>query len=158
MSAPTGLAAAVAAFCEAWSRRDAAGVLSLWDGDDPKATYLPASASAPLVGAAAIRAYVEGECAAFGLIVFRPDVLHLRALGGGLGLAFFRLAWAVRESPARAPFGDSVRVTMLLRETAAGWRIFHYAEAPLAPLLALQHFYQRIAADGLDAIPRRGAP
>jgi hypothetical protein len=44
---------------------------------------------------------------------------------------------------------------MMMRAQAGCWRVFHYAEAPLAPLLELQAFYEAIAADGLDNMPTR---
>jgi ketosteroid isomerase-like protein len=151
----SGLAAAVTSFANAWSTRDAAAVLEGFDLADPQVTYLPAGNAAPLIGAAAIRRYVEGGCQRFARILMRPGALHLRRLHTDLGLAFFPLAWAIQEGPTARPFGGHVRCTMVLRQTGGMWRAFHYAEAPLAPLLTLQHFYEAVAADGLDAIPRR---
>ena len=140
-------------FCEAWSRRDAEGLLGQWDLNDPHATYLAAGTLRAMVGEAAIRAYVEGGCRAFVRIAMRPGPLHIRRLGPASGLAYFPMAWALQDKPGRQPYGGDVRVTMLMRETAQGPRIFHYAEAPLAPLVTLQKFYESIAADGLDAMP-----
>ncbi len=155
MSANAKLAVAVDDFAAAWSRRDAAGVLALWDLEDGAATYLPAGSVQPMIGATAIRRYVTDACETSAQIVMRPSALHLRAINPDLGLAFFKLAWVIREATAHKPFGGNVRVTMMMRRVPDGWRIFHYAEAPLAPIIILRQFYENVAADGLSAIPPR---
>ena len=151
------IAAAVTAFCAAWSARDPAALLALWDRDDAAAIYLPAGNAAPLVGAPAIEGYIRAGCG-MARVLMRAEAVHARQLAADLGLAYFPLAWAMQDKPARKAIGGRVRATMLLRRSGGAWRIFHYAEAPLAPLLTLQAFYEAVAADGLEAIPIRSAP
>ena len=100
-----------------------------------------------MIGAEPIRAYVTQGCRALERIEIRPGKIHARALDESLGLAFFPMTWKV-QAKDRASFGGDLRVTMLMRKIGDVWRLFHYAEAPLAPIIQLQRFYEGVAADG----------
>jgi hypothetical protein len=148
------LEATLAAWATAWRNASATQVLALWDKTDRAAWYLPADGGDPYIGAAVV-GYVQRRCGTARAIGYRTRDAHLRRLHADLGLAFFVLDWS-EAAPARpAPVGGTLRVTLLMRPTPDGWRVFHYAEAPLAPLLELQAFYERIAAEGFDGMLRR---
>jgi hypothetical protein len=132
------IAAVATAMCAAWTRRDA------------QASYLAAENAARLIGPEAIRAYLTQGCRALECIDIRPGKIHARALGEALGLAFFPMTWKV-QAKDRAPFGGDLRVTMLMRKIGGAWRLFLYAEAPLAPIIQLQRFYEGVAADGFPS-------
>ena len=53
------------------------------------------------------------------------------------------------------PVGGDLRVTAVFRKTPAGWRLFHYVEAPLAPIIYVRRLYQgQVDADFLATAPR----
>lgn len=148
------LHAAVMAWADAWHSCSAQRLLALWDKADSQSWYLAANSVDPDIGPAVVGA-LQRRCMGVRAVTYRPKNIHTRLLSPDVGLAFFELSWAQATATHPIPSGGDVRVTMLLREVAGRWLAFHYAEAPLAPLLELQAYYERIAADGLDAIPPR---
>ena len=148
--------AAVTAWVTAWSDLDSDSILSLWDDDDDLATYLPAESVDPLVGSGDVRDYVNSVCTHFDQVRHRSESPVYRRLSEDIGLAFYTLAWMFTDN--RGPIGGTCRVTAVWRRHGEAWRLFHYAEAPLAPLLELQTFYESVASEGLDAIPARAQP
>lgn len=143
-------------WAQAWSNRDSDAILSLWDGNDTEATYMPAERLNPLIGLAAITDYVNSVCTTFDQVQHRVENPICKLLSEKIGLAFYNLAWMFQDG--RGPIGGTCRVTSVWRKNGVNWRLFHYAEAPLAPLLELQSFYESVAAQGLDAIPTRAQP
>ncbi len=143
----------VRAWTKAWSARDTESLLALWDAEDDAATYLPAERSAPLTDVDAIRAYADDLCGLFDVVRHRPEQILSRQISPSTGLAFYTLSWMVKDR--RGPIGGTCRVTSVWRSRKGAWRCCHYAEAPLAPLLELQGFYEAIARDGVDHILRR---
>ncbi|MDX2142651.1 MAG: nuclear transport factor 2 family protein [Rhodospirillaceae bacterium] len=150
------LEATLAAWAAAWRSASPTQVLALWDKADRAAWYLPADSIDPYIGAAVV-GYVQRRCVAARTIGYRVRDAHLRRLHPDLGLAFFTLDWSQTTPDHPVPVGGSLRVTLLMRRTPEGWRVFHYAEAPLAPLLELQAFYEKVAAEGFAGMPRRDA-
>ena len=146
------LRATVEAFCSAWSARDQAALTRLWDDDDPACSYLPARSEQRLIGAAAVQAFIARTLSTFAVIRMRPRSLHVRRLGEALGAAFAEVDWALKGAAAGPPLGGTIRVSAVLRRHGGRWRLAHYAEAPLAPLVELRRFYQKVAADGHEAL------
>jgi ketosteroid isomerase-like protein len=140
-------------WAQAWSNRDADTILNLWDGDDVEATYLPAERHDPLIGLTAVSDYVNLVCTGFDQVQHRVETPICKLLSDKTGLAFYTLTWMARDQ--RGPIGGTCRVTAVCHKNKGHWRLFHYAEAPLAPLLELQSFYESVAAQGLDAMPTR---
>lgn len=138
---------------EGWRSRESDKLLSLWDHTDAQAIYLSANHINPLVTSASISAYIQNTCANFEIIRHQPIDPIYRRLSESTASVFYVLNWLFQDH--HGAIGGSCRVTTLWRMTDEAWRMFHYAEAPLAPLLELQTFYEEIAADGLDAIPLR---
>jgi len=141
---------------EGWCTRNSQALISLWNRDDQEAIYRPAERVDPLIGCEAVSEYVQNVCETFSLVRHRIERPVYRRLSSDVGMAFYSLDWAFSDN--RGPIGGSCRVTALWRLTDTDWRLFHYAEAPLAPLLELQEFYERIASEGLGAIPKREGP
>jgi len=140
---------AVQCWVEAWSDRDKDGVLSLWDNQDSESSYLPAEQEDALVGVSAVERYVTALCKLFRTIRHRPDTLIVKQLADDVALVFYVLNWAVADD--RGPIGGRCRVTAVWRNRDNGWKLTHYAESPLAPLVELKRFYQHVAAQGLPA-------
>ena len=157
MSAPRAaelapLAAACNAYWQAWSARDADALLDLWDLQDGAATYVPADASDRVLGGLAVGDYLRQRAQAFEVIQMRPALLKPRRLAADLGAAFAVVDWAHRRRAEARLVGGTIRVAAVLRKRDSSWRLCHYAEAPVAPLVELRQFYQRIAADGHEAL------
>lgn len=140
---------AVRCWIEAWSNRDKDGVLSVWDDQDSEATYLPAEREDALIGVAAVEHYVTALCDQFSTIHHRPNSIIIKRLADDVALVFYVLDWAVSDD--RGPIGGRCRVTAVWRNRDADWKLTHYAESPLAPLVELKEFYQHVAAQGLPA-------
>ena len=150
--------AVISAWASAWQERSATRLIALWDRTDPDGWFLPAGSVEPYIGPAII-GYLQRKCIGATTLGYQPGALHIRLIANDLALCFFALDWSQdSQDPATGTpqtLGGQVRVTVILRRRDAAWRLFHYAEAPLAPLLELQAFYESVAADGLEAIPTR---
>ncbi len=133
----------------AWCNRDASAIMALWDHNDPSSAYLPAEREAPLIGHEAVAGYVRSLCQTFETVRHRPETTITKRLGDDVGLSFYVLDWAVADT--RGPIGGRCRVTGLWQKRKDGWKLTQYSEAPLAPLIELRDFYQRVAADGLPS-------
>ncbi len=138
---------AAESFWQAWSARDYQRLASLWDMNDEGCSYLPAQSPTRLVGPAAVDAWFSAVIAEFATIRMRPKVVHPRRLNPALGVLFAEVDWQSCR-PGGKPVGGSLRISAVVRDTADGWRWCHYAEAPLAPIVELRKFYQKVAADG----------
>lgn len=135
------------ALAAAWRDFDRAALVGLFE-DDPETTYLDAGEIDPWISIAAIRRAVDARQDPIRFEIHAP---RPRRLAPGLASVF-----AVVDKTWGAPsMTERVRVTLVARQSAQGWKIVHYAEAPKAPLLELEAYYQAVAADGLDAIPPR---
>lgn len=150
----TSLQNATKTWIKSWCAHNADALLSLWDGADQQAIYRPAERVDPLIGSNAVAQYVRSACTMFKPIQHRAVNPVYRQLSENIGSVFYTLNWMFTDKSG--PIGGTCRVTALWRRVDENWRIFHYAEAPLAPLLELQGFYEEIAQDGLEAIPIRG--
>ncbi|MBM3512101.1 MAG: nuclear transport factor 2 family protein [Alphaproteobacteria bacterium] len=135
------------ALTEAWRRRDIEALTALFE-DSPETTYLDAGEVDPWIGPPAIRRGLEARGTA---LDFRIDAPRPRSLAPDVASVFA----VVEKRTGTPPMTERMRVTLVARRAAQGWKIVHYAEAPRAPLLELESYYEAIAADGLEAIPPR---
>ena len=153
MTDETGVVSATAeAFWDAWSRRRADRLMELWDRDDRLSSYLPAESEHRLIGAEAVERHVLATLERFETVRMRPQAVYPRRLKQDLASIFAIVDWALRETPAAAAMGGTIRVSAVMRLRGDAWRFSHYAEAPLAPLVELRRFYQKVAADGHEAL------
>lgn len=152
------ISATVMAWAGAWQQQIPTAIFAHWDLADPHSWYLLANSIEPVIGQAVVGA-IQRRCREAKSIIYQPNAIHARTLSPDLGLAFFELQWSEqilqRAHDKVEHRGGNVRVTMLMRRIDGTWKIFHYAEAPLAPLLELQAFYEAIAADGFEKMPGR---
>ncbi len=141
-----------ASFWNAWSDRNAENLVGLWDMGDDGCSYLPAESPTRLVGPAAVESWFSGTTAAFATICMRPTAVYPRRLNPDLGGLFAEIDWLMCRDNTAMAIGGSIRISAVMRLTDEGWRICHYAEAPLAPIVELRRFYQKVAADGHEAM------
>lgn len=130
MELPSALAGFVERFEQAWAAGDPAGLAALWDMSHPSPTYVAEEIEGVMIGVEQIRAYWAAVCERFTDIRVRlePVACDLRensawllGVGGFVG---------VRVADGSEVVSQDVRVGLLLRETADGWRVVHYIEAP----------------------------
>lgn len=143
---------AAEAFWEAWSQRNTGELIKLWDSQDEVSSYLPAEHEHRLVGSDPIKKYLTDTVQRFETIRMRSRLVHPRRLNQDLGSIFAIVDWALRETATAQPIGGTIRVSAVLRQRKQRWHICHYAEAPLAPIVELRQFYQKIAVDGHEAL------
>lgn len=138
----------VKAWAQAWRSCAPAALLALWDRADTDSYFLPADSVEPYIGHAVI-GHVQRRCLNLRARSYDIANLHVRTLGLDLALAYFVVART--ETADDGTLGGRVRVSLLARRHGNAWRAFHYAEAPLAPLLELQGYYERVAAEPVPA-------
>ena len=149
--ATTPVAAVLEAFWRAWSDRSVDGLTGLWDCEDPSCSYLAASLPKRLVGTEAIVGWFGSVVTRYSAVSMRPKTVYPRRLNANLGVAFAEVDWSLGLESQRA-VGGSIRISAVARESGQGWRLCHYAEAPLAPIVELRGFYQKVAVDGHEGM------
>jgi hypothetical protein len=151
----TELDALMARYYERFGAMDFDGTRSCWDSADPQPTYLAEEIDDFLRDWPAIEAYWKASKAAMSRLSSRHWELRARQLTAELATATWRLHWNAQVVGQNKPVGGDVRVTAVFRKTRAGWRLFHYVEAPLAPILYVRKLYEgQVDADFLAAAPR----
>ncbi|MDA0368345.1 MAG: nuclear transport factor 2 family protein [Proteobacteria bacterium] len=120
----------------AWRGGNYDAVRALWDSDEPEPIYV-AEESAPLIGWAAIDAYFAGNRKVLANVAIRTWDHQVRAVGEDVAILFYQMHWNAKIVDGSLMGGD-VRVSGLVRRTAAGWRFFHYVEAPLAAMVQMR--------------------
>ena len=143
------------ALLDAWAARDPACVAGLFDGDDAAAGYLDAGEIDPWIGVAAIERAAVRKCSKHARFAFKIHAPQTRHLADDLASVFALVDRAEAEKDGDPLEAQRVRITLVARRRGADWKICHYAEAPKAPLIELEAYYQGIAADGLEAAPPR---
>lgn len=133
---------------------------ALWDEDESRVTYL-AEECDPFHGWDAILSYWGVDrSAAERLLTWHS--LHAAPIDENAAIAFFHANWSTYIPGNRLyprPFGGPVRITIVLRRKADGWRAIHYAESPEASLFQLRRahedavdprLHERLAAKGIQ--------
>jgi uncharacterized protein (TIGR02246 family) len=131
MTVPAGLEEFVAALRRAWSSRDPTALAELWDGDGAALTYVAEEAPGVLRGREMIEAYWRDVAGRFREIEVQLQPLAAEILGGCAWLVGVGGFEGVRALDGARIRTEGVRVGILLRRTAQGWRVRHYMEAPL---------------------------
>ena len=125
-----------------WNRNDSAAMKALWDLDEPEPIYV-AEEREPLIGWQALEAYWTGGTNYTHLITYKD--LRAKPAAENVAIAFFKLGWNayIPGSSYRRPIGGKVRASALLRRKSAGWRLFHWIEAPEAAMTQMIGFHER---------------
>jgi SnoaL-like domain len=140
----------------AWSRRDPAALAELWDEWEAAPIYVAEELVQPLRSHAAIRDYWTRTLQAAGFVSVEIANVEVQPLQAGLAAALFDLRWIGSFRGYEQPIGGDTRVTTILRSRGQGWRLIHYVEAPLAPIVYLRGLYEQFAARP-PALPVREA-
>lgn len=147
------------AYFDAWNVYDQTRMKALWDGDESDVLYL-AEECEPHIGWAAIDSYWGVDRTKAERLLTWHD-LHAVQAGPDVAIAFFHCNWSTYLPGNRLypkPFGGPVRICMVLRRKADGWKAIHYVEAPLASLIQVRkahedavdpRLHERLAAKGI---------
>jgi SnoaL-like domain len=149
--------ALLARYYERFGAMDFDGARATWDTSDPQPTYLAEEIDDFLRDWRAIEGYWAASQAAMSRLASRHWEVRARQLTDELATATWRLHWNAQVIGQDRPVGGDVRVTGVFRRLAGGWRLFHYVEAPLAPIIYVRKLYQgQVDADFLASLPPAG--
>lgn len=152
----TEIDALLAHYYERFGAMDFAAARSVWDTAEPQPCYLAEEIDDFLRDWPAIEAYWAASKAAMSKLSSRHWDLRARRIADDLATATWHLHWNAQVVGQDKPVGGEVRVTAVLRRRPEGWRLFHYVEAPLAPILYVRKLYQgQVDAEFLAAAAAR---
>lgn len=137
-----------------FSAMDFAAARSVWDSAEPHPCYLAEEIDDFLRDWPAIEAYWASSQATMSKLQSRHWALRAQQIAADLATATWRLHWNAQIIGQDKPVGGEVRATAVLRRRTEGWRLFHYVEAPLAPILYIRQLYQ----DQVDPQFRTASP
>lgn len=144
------LNASLAHYYTRFGAMDFAGARAVWDTADPHPTYLAEEIDDFLHDWPAIESYWKASQAAMSKLSSRHWNLRARLLTDELATATWHIHWNAQVIGQDKPVGGDVRVTGVFRRRPDGWRLFHYVEAPMAPILYVRKLYQgQVDADFL---------
>ena len=132
----------LAALTMRWNGLELQRIRELWDPDEQEPYYLPEESEDPLIGWDAIEAYWRKTQATISRLSMRTWDVQAKLIGPDLAVALYQMHWNGEVEGYPKPMGGDNRVTALFRKTPAGWRFFHYVEAPLAPMIYFRRLYE----------------
>lgn len=145
-------------YIAAWNAYDVPRLRSLWDPDEESPIYV-AEELDPLFGWSALEKYWAVDRGASERFIKYWD-LKAKEVVPGIAIAFYQMSWNVYFRNVRLyprPIGGQVRVSAHLRRTPAGWRLFHYVEAPLATMIHVRRSLEAaVAPELLDILAKKG--
>jgi ketosteroid isomerase-like protein len=111
---------------------------SIWDRGHYPLIYIAMERPEPIHGWPAIEQYFAALPSHLEKMAAKKiDGLRIDSLGGA-AIAFFQFHSTVKLKGGEGLYRPSGRVTMLFRQTEAGWRAIHYHESALAAQAADQ--------------------
>lgn len=146
------LSAFLDSYFEAWNVYDVDRMRALWDTSEEQVVYL-AEECEPHIGWSEIEPY-WGVDRSKAERLLTWDRLTAIAAAPTVAIAFFHCNWSTFLPGNRLypkPFGGPVRISMVLRKKAEGWRAIHYVEAPLASLVQLRRAHEEAVDPALHA-------
>lgn len=138
------VAAVIHATAERWNSQHFATVLELWDADEPVPYYLAEEQPGWFIGWAPLRAYLDPPRPSPAVQGIREEMrnIHVKRIAPDLALVAWEMHFEMKII-GRAPIGEEVRVSAVLRRKPEGWRYIHWAESPMTAMMYLQKFYER---------------
>lgn len=132
-----------------WDRQDPAGLIEMWDQDDPEPFYLAEEQDEWRIGWDQVRDYWDppGESTTDS-IRMRFDGVQARWLSDDLAFAKFWIRFDTKMTFLPGPIGTDARASAVFRKTDEGWRLITWAESPTSPILYIQRLYKLHRQDG----------
>ena len=132
-----------------WDAQDTAGLIALWDQDDPEPFYLAEEQDEWRIGWAQVKDYFDppGESTTES-IRMRFDGVQARWLADDLAFAKFWIRFDTKMEFLPNPIGTDARASAIFRKTDEGWRLITWAESPGSPILYVQRLYKQHREEG----------
>lgn len=132
-----------------WDAQNPAGLIALWDQDDPEPFYLAEEQDEWRIGWAQLKSYFDppGESTTES-IRMRFDGVQARWLADDLAFAKFWIRFDTKMAFLPKPIGTDARASAIFRKTGDGWRLITWAESPGSPILYVQRLYQQHRLEG----------
>lgn len=139
-----GIVEIFAALERHYGAKDFAAVRALWLADLPAPFYIAEEHHVVMDSWEKVEAYWRLTSAALSHLraKFRP--MHAVALNEQQQLVGFELTWLASVG-AESPVAGTLRAAAICEQTAAGWRIRAWIEAPLAPIVYMRELYSGVA-------------
>ncbi|MFZ1626067.1 MAG: nuclear transport factor 2 family protein [Gammaproteobacteria bacterium] len=129
---------------EAWNSQEFSKVLELWDPAEPLPFYLAEEQDDWFIGWEPLKNYlvpVQPSPAVQGIREEMRDIT-VKFIAADLAIAVWWMHFEMKII-GRKPIGEEVRVSAVLRQTAAGWRYIHWAESPMTASMYLMKLMER---------------
>jgi len=132
-----------------WDTQDTAGLIALWDQDDPEPFYLAEEQDEWRIGWEQVKDYFDppGESTTES-IRMRFDGVQARWLADDLAFAKFWIRFDTKMEFLPNPIGTDARASAIFRKTDEGWRLITWAESPGSPILYVQRLYKQHREEG----------
>ena len=132
-----------------WDAQDTAGLIALWDKDDPEPYYLAEEQDEWRIGWDQVKDYFDppGETTTES-IRMRFDGVQARWLAEDLAFAKFWIRFDTKMDFLPNPIGTDARASAIFRKTDEGWRLITWAESPGSPILYVQRLYKQHREEG----------
>ena len=141
----TDIAAFLDSYIAAWNSMDFDALAGHWAVDEDEIYYVAEEVDTPLYTFAAVRDYWARTAATIEWVRIDTSDARSRLLDADLAALTYQMhvdaSMRGYEQQGFKPVGSDVRASAILRRTEAGWRLIHYAEAPLGALPFLRRVY-----------------
>jgi hypothetical protein len=132
-----------------WDAQDTAGLIALWDENDPEPYYLAEEQDEWRIGWDQVKDYFDppGETTTES-IRMRFDGVQARWLADDLAFAKFWIRFDTKMEFLPNPIGTDARASAIFSKTDEGWRLITWAESPGSPILYVQRLYKQHREEG----------
>ena len=129
---------------ERWNSQDYSTVLELWDTDEEVPFYLAEEQDDWFIGWEPLRAYLDPPRPNPVVEGLREEMydISVKLIADDLAIAAWRMHFEMKIR-GKAPIGEDVRVSAVLRKKPQGWRYIHWAESPMTALMYIEKLFQR---------------
>ena len=129
---------------ERWNSQDYSTVLKLWDNDEEVPFYLAEEQDDWFIGWEQLRAYLDPPRPSPVVEGLREEMydISVKLIADDLAIAAWRMHFEMKIR-GKAPIGEEVRVSAVLRRKPEGWRYIHWAESPMTALMYIEKLFQR---------------
>ncbi|MEE4185556.1 MAG: nuclear transport factor 2 family protein [Gammaproteobacteria bacterium] len=135
-----------------WNAQDPAGLIAMWDQDDPEPFYLAEEQDEWRIGWDQVKNYWDppGPSGTEALRM-RFDGVQARMIADDLAFAKFWIRFDTKMKFMPKPIGTDARASAIFRKKPEGWRLITWAESPLSPILYVQKLYEMRARPDFPA-------
>ena len=129
---------------ERWNSQDFSTVLELWDSDQEVPFYLAEEQDDWFIGWEQLRAYLDPPRPSPVVEGLREEMydISVKFIADDLAIAAWRMHFEMKIR-GKAPIGEEVRVSAVLRRKPEGWRYIHWAESPMTAMVYIEKLFQR---------------